>query len=110
VRMPCPVRSVDFTALGGLTFRAPDVRKFPCLELARQAAAYEGTASAVLCASDEEAVRCYLERKIKFSDIPRVIEKVLSKHKNKGNSNLTVARVLEAGLWAREETRSICCH
>jgi len=109
-RMECPVRRVDFAASGRLTFRAPDVRKFPCLGLAREAAASEGTAPAVLCASDEEAVRCYLDRKIKFSDIPRTIERVLSKHKNKGNSNLTVARVLEAGLWAREETRSICCH
>jgi len=109
-RIACPVRRVDFAASGGLTFRKPNVRKFPCLELAREAAASEGTAPAVLCASDEEAVRCYLDRKIKFSDIPRTIERVLAKHKNKGNSNLTVERVLEAGLWAREETRSMCCH
>jgi 1-deoxy-D-xylulose-5-phosphate reductoisomerase len=109
-RMPCPVGRVNFSASGGLTFRAPDVRKFPCLGIARDAAASGGTAPAVLCASDEEAVRCYLDRRIKFSDIPRTIEKVLSKHKNNGNSNLTVARVLEAGLWAREETRAICCH
>ena len=109
-RTACPVRCVDFAASGGLTFRKPDVRKFPCLGLAREAAASEGTAPAVLCASDEEAVRCYLDRKIRFSDIPRTIESVLAKHKNKGNSNLTVARVLEADLWAREEARSICYH
>lgn len=109
-RTSCPVRRVDFTEIRELRFRKPDTRKFPCLRIAREAAASGGTASAVLCAADEEAVNCYLSGKIKFSDMPRIIEKVLSKHKNKGNSNLTVARVLEAGRWAREETRSICCH
>jgi 1-deoxy-D-xylulose-5-phosphate reductoisomerase len=103
------VRRVDFTKLGSLTFRAPDVRKFPCLGLARQAARSGGTAPAVLCAADEEAVKCYLEGNIKFSGIPKTIEKVLSRHRNvKGG--MSVNDILDADAWAREEARSFCCH
>ena len=109
-RMSSPVRRVNVTGMSDLTFRKPDSRKFPCLGIAREAATSGGTASAVLCAADEEAVNCYLSGKIKFSDISRIIEKVLSKHKNKGDQNITVARVLEAGRWAKEETRLICYH
>jgi len=103
-------RSVDFVRTAGLSFRKPDDNKFPCLGMARSAARAGGTAPAVLCAADEEAVKWYLEGLIKFSDIPRVIEKVLGKNANKSGSGLTIDGVLGAVAWAKEETRSICCH
>jgi len=102
--------SVDFVRAAKLSFRKPDDRKFPCLDMARRAARLGGTAPAVLCAADEEAVKFYLDGRIKFSDIPEIIENVLSKNNNRSKSSLTVCGVLDAVSWAKEETRSICCH
>jgi 1-deoxy-D-xylulose-5-phosphate reductoisomerase len=103
------VRRVDFPKAASLGFRAPDTGKFPCLELARQAARAGGTAPAVLCAADEEVVKCYLEGNLSFSGIPKVIEKVLGRHKNKGG-RLSVENILDADAWAREEARALCYH
>lgn len=107
-RVKCPAGSVDFIRTANLSFRKPDNNKFPCLDMARQAARSGGTAPAVLCAADEEAVKWYLEGRIKFSDIPKVIGKVMAKNKTK--TDLTIGGILDAVLWAKEEMRSICCH
>ena len=74
-----------------------------------RAARAGGTAPAVLCASDEEAVKRYLEGSIKFSDIPKIIEKVLGRHRNT-RGGISVGDILDADAWAREEARSLCYH
>jgi len=103
-------RSVDFSKVGSLTFQEPDIRRFPCLELAREAVRSGGTAPAALCAADEEAVRAYLGGSIRFSEIPKVIEKVLSRHNNAIGRGLSIQNVLDAEGWAKEEARAICSH
>jgi 1-deoxy-D-xylulose-5-phosphate reductoisomerase len=60
-----------------LNFTAPDFARFPCLKLAYQALRAAGTAPAVLNAANEEAVAAFLDRRISFLSIPRVIEAVL---------------------------------
>ena len=102
------VKRIDFATARNLTFRRPDTAKFPCLRLAREAAAIGGTAPAALCAADEEAVACYLDGSIAFSGIANVIEKVLSRHKNSKKDALSVGGILNAERWAREEARSFC--
>ncbi|MCX5680338.1 MAG: 1-deoxy-D-xylulose-5-phosphate reductoisomerase, partial [Candidatus Omnitrophica bacterium] len=109
-RLISAVKPIDFISTASFSFRKPDDKKFPCLGMARSAAKAGGTAPAVLCAADEEAVKWYLEGRIRFSDIPKVIEKVLAKNKDKSKPGLTVDGVLDAVSWAKEETRSICCH
>ena len=104
------LKSVDFANVNRLSFQKPDTKKFPSLELARAAARSGGTAPAVLCSADEEAVQSYLDGDIRFSDIPKVIEKVLSKHKSVKRANLSLGDILSAGEWAKEEARAICCH
>ncbi|MDD5428249.1 MAG: 1-deoxy-D-xylulose-5-phosphate reductoisomerase [Candidatus Omnitrophica bacterium] len=104
------LKSVDFTKVKALSFRPPDGKKFPCLELARRAVRAGGTSPAALCAADEEAVRCYLEGSIKFSEIPEVIEKVISRHKNTKKTGLSIGDILDAGRRAKEEARAICYH
>ena len=101
---------VHFSRLGKLTFRAPDVKKFPCLGLARWAARHGGTAPAVICAADDEVVRNFLDRRIPFSSIPKILEKVLSRHKNNEKEVPSIREVLEAESWAKQEARSLCCH
>ena len=108
-RLTSTVEKTDFPKIGRLTFREADTKKFPCLELARRASRSGGTSPAALCAADEEAVAAYLDGHIRFSAIPKIIEKVLSRHKSiAGTPSLN--EVLYTEAWAREEARSICCH
>lgn len=102
------LNGVDFSKVAKLSFLEPDPDKFPCLNIARQAARRGGTYPAVLCASDEEVVKHYLNGRIKFSDIPKVISKVMKRHKNSSGKTLSLDDVLDAGMWAKEEVRSIC--
>ena len=68
---------LDLAALGRLTFRKPDTRRFPCLELGRAALEKGGAMPCVLNAADEVAVESFLTRRLPFGDIPRVIERVM---------------------------------
>src|SRR3954470_15043999 len=73
-RADVPVRTLDLAELGRLTFEPPDVEAFPCLRLAREAAAAGGTAPCVLNASNEIAVSAFLEGELSFLGIAEVIE------------------------------------
>ena len=99
---------VMFSETPNLTFRKPDLQKFPCLGLARRAASEGGTTPAVLCASDEEAVKMFLAGRISFLDIPKVVEMVLSRHHNVASGDYSISDVLDKEEWAREEAKSIC--
>jgi 1-deoxy-D-xylulose-5-phosphate reductoisomerase len=78
-RIASGVQSLDLTALGRLDFQAPDPRRFPCLRLAQEAAGAGGTAPAILNAANEVAVQAFLGRRIRFTDIPRVVQQVLER-------------------------------
>ena len=68
----------DVGELKRLDFAAPDLDKFPCLRLAYEAAEVGGSKTIALNAADEVAVAAFLEGEMRFTDIPRVIEQVLS--------------------------------
>jgi 1-deoxy-D-xylulose-5-phosphate reductoisomerase len=78
-RMPTSAPRLDLAQLGTLTFEAPDVDVFPALALARRALEIGGAAPAVLNAANEVAVGRFLDRRIGFLDIPRVVEDVLER-------------------------------
>lgn len=71
---------LDLAAAGRLDFQPPDMKKFPCLALAYEAGQAGGSMPAVMNAANEEAVSAFLEQKITFSDLPKVIEKVMALH------------------------------
>ena len=75
--MDVPVPRLDLAAVGALTFEEPDVEAFPCLRLARAAAAAGGTAPCVLNAADEVAVEAFLDGRIPFTAIAEVVERTL---------------------------------
>ncbi len=77
-RIDSGVAPLDLFAIARLDFQAPDERRFPCLRLARQAAEQGGTAPAMLNAANEVAVAAFLERRIRFVEIPSIIERVLN--------------------------------
>ena len=64
---------LDFTALGKMTFAKPDTSAFPLLDMARRAFFAGGACPAVLNAADEVAVGAFLNEKIRFADIPKVV-------------------------------------
>lgn len=102
-RMRSRLPTVDFIKLGTLTFMPPDMKKFPCLKMSYEAARRGGSYPVVLNAANEEAVRAFLERKIQFVRIPKIIEKVLSLHKGKQNPGLDEILLIDA--WARDKAR-----
>ena len=87
-------------AMGPLTFSEPDFQRFPCLDLAREAARRGGTMPAVLNAANEVAVGRFLDRNIRFSDIWRCVERVMNCHQVVAHPDLDA--VLQADAWARE--------
>jgi 1-deoxy-D-xylulose-5-phosphate reductoisomerase len=74
-----PTKPLDLAEVGQLTFEAPDTDRFPCLRLAREAQEQGGGAPCVLNASNEVAVHAFLEGRIRFGDIPEVVEATLER-------------------------------
>jgi len=75
---------LDLIALSKLRFAAPDARRFPCLGLAREALRRGGSLPCALNAADEVAVEAFLAQRLRFPDIPRVIERVLEQTTHTG--------------------------
>ena len=72
-RTVCPVGALDLLTCGALTFAAPDMEVFPCLALAMECARRGGTACPVMNGANEEAVAMFLDDKIGFYDIYRLV-------------------------------------
>jgi 1-deoxy-D-xylulose-5-phosphate reductoisomerase len=103
-KLPSRVSSLDLVKVGTLSFFEPDIDRFPCLQLCYDAIDSGGTAPAVLNASNEMAVEAFLEGRIGFMDIPRVVGNTLELHQN-GKGDLD--GIYEADRWAREAARGI---
>jgi len=78
-RVESGVQSLDLTQIGKLEFEPPDHVRFPSLGLARSAARAGGTAPAMLNAANEVAVQAFLDRRLNFTGIAAVIDKVLQR-------------------------------
>src|SRR5687767_2452630 len=78
---------LDLTRLGALRFERPDVERFPCLALAYRALRAGGTLPAALNAANEEAVKAFLGGRLRLTDIPRVIERVMDAHETRPASS-----------------------
>ncbi len=96
---------LDWSNITGLTFEPPDLAAFPCLKLAIEAGKNGGTYPAVLCGADELAVELFLSQRIRFTDIARLIEQVLTEHKS--TAHPTLEEIMAADNWAREKVRQI---
>ncbi|HKV46405.1 MAG TPA: 1-deoxy-D-xylulose-5-phosphate reductoisomerase [bacterium] len=107
VRYPSPLSRFDLRTLGTLNFEAPDLVRFPCLDLARQALALGGTAPAALNAANEVAVGLFLDRRIRFPDIARLVRRVLDGHRPVAVTSLDV--VLGADREARARAEAAAC-
>ncbi len=100
-RLQPPVKPINLVEIGKLTFEKPDTDRFPALKLAYDALKMNGSYPAILNASNEVAVYAFLEGKIRFTDIPKVVENVMEKHRPVSGD--TLEELLDADRWAREE-------
>ena len=78
-RRESPTKPLDLGAIGKLTFHSVPKQRFPALDFAYTALKMGGVAPAIINAADEIAVQRFLENKIKFTQIPKIIEQALSK-------------------------------
>ena len=102
-RIGSGVEFLDLIQAARLDFQAPDPQRFPCLRLAAEAARCGGLAPVWLNAADEEAVAAFLDRRLRFGDIARVIEQVMNSYS--GGEMIDLAAVLAADAQARELTQ-----
>lgn len=104
-RRPMAGKRVDFFELGQLTFEAPDMETFRGLALAYQAARTGGSLPTVFNAANEKAVALLLEEKIRFVQIPELIQACMEEHKL--IENPTVEQILQAEAETYEQVRKV---
>lgn len=102
-RINSGVSALDLFQVGQLDFEAPDILRFPCLRLAREAAEAGGTAAVLLNAANEVAVEAFLERRIRFDQISVIIDAVLNAEPNGPVPDLE--HVIQADQRARQLAR-----
>jgi 1-deoxy-D-xylulose-5-phosphate reductoisomerase len=103
-RYEAVVKKMDFFDLGCLTFEKPDTSTFKPLKLAYEAGKIGGTMPAILNAANEEAVKLFIHKKIRFLDIGDILEESMNKFNVKKSYELE--EVLELDLEVKEYVRS----
>ena len=98
-------KSLNLAETRNLEFKTPDFERFPCLKYAYEAGEIGGTLQAVMNAANEIAVHSFLENKIRFLDIPRLIRKMMDNHNSIKSPSLN--DILEADRKTKEEARRI---
>ena len=104
-RIESGVEKLDFFAISKLEFEQPDYERFPCLRLAEESIRKGGTAPAILNAANEVAVASFLDNKLKFTDIPFIVEQTLKNLTSRVAESLK--EILEDDLSARKEAEQL---
>lgn len=104
-RLETSWKKLNLVELRELTFELPDLDRFPALKIAMEAGRRGASYPTVLNASDETAVELFLNRRIKFTDIPILVEEVMCRHNPTFIDSLDT--VMEIDSWARKETVNI---
>ena len=106
-RLSLDLPSLDLAATARLDFEEPDRKRFPALDLARQALAGSEAAPAVLNAANEETVAAFLEGRISVPEICGINGRVLDAHLAEAEGAVvdSLDQVLAADAWARERAR-----
>jgi 1-deoxy-D-xylulose-5-phosphate reductoisomerase len=106
-RAPVSAARLDLAALGGLTFEAPDLTRFPALNLCRAALRAGAGATNALNAANEVAVEAFLAGRIRFLDIGRLVEEVMGSAGFNAKTPSSFDEVAVADLAAREAARKL---
>ena len=92
--------SLDLIKIGSFTFEAPDLNRFPCINLAYQALKQGGTTPAVLNVANEQSVYRFLDGNIGFMEIPEIIEKACEVHE--WNTHPSLDELVHLEKWATD--------
>ncbi|MDA1306225.1 MAG: 1-deoxy-D-xylulose-5-phosphate reductoisomerase, partial [Acidobacteria bacterium] len=103
-RWPAPVAPLDLHHMGPLEFAPPDRHRFPCLQLAYDALDHGGAWPVVLNAANEIAVEAFLDERLRFVDIPRVVAQALDAAGRETSVPASLADVREVDAWARRHS------
>ncbi|PWZ32257.1 1-deoxy-D-xylulose 5-phosphate reductoisomerase, chloroplastic [Zea mays] len=98
---------LDLCKLGSLTFRAPDNVKYPSMDLAYAAGRAGGTMTGVLSAANEKAVELFIDEKISYLDIFKVVELTCNAHRNELVTSPSLEEIVHYDLWARRYAASL---
>ena len=107
-RIACGSQPINLAQIGALTFEEPDLERFPCLGLARQALQAGDNYCTILNAANEEAVALFLQHKIAFGDIPEIVAMALEGTPHKAGNDLNTIFMADnlarqtAQKWATE--------
>lgn len=105
-RMESGVERLNLFDVTRLNFEKPDLDRFPCLGLARQAMSEGGTATAILNAANEVAVEQFLRGHIRYTEIPDVVKKTLDEVGSQPADS--IEHILDADKRAREYAGDCC--
>lgn len=92
---------LDFVKMGDLTFRTPDDAKYPSMKLAYASGRAGGTMTGVMSAANEQAVELFLEEKIGYLDIMKVVEACCEAHQKELVGAPTLEEIVHYDQWAR---------
>ncbi|PWA81903.1 1-deoxy-d-xylulose-5-phosphate reductoisomerase 1 [Artemisia annua] len=109
-RIPCSEVTwprLDLCKLGSLTFKEPDNLKYPSMDLAYSAGRAGGTMTGVLSAANEKAVEMFIDEKISYLDIFKVVELTCEKHQAELVAAPSLEEIVHYDLWAREYAASV---
>jgi 1-deoxy-D-xylulose-5-phosphate reductoisomerase len=108
-RYPTEVKALRLEEIRTLEFHEPDFRRFPCLELVLEAGRRGGSWPAVMNGANEAAVRAFLDGRLPFTGIARVIEGVMGSyagHSSNGHGP-SLEDILAADTWARARAEEV---
>ena len=94
-RMTLGTERLNLAEIARLEFQTPDLERFPCLRLGFDAAKMGGSAPVVLNAANEEVVAAFLEGAIRFTQIPAIIETVMSKMPCEAAASLAIIQEID---------------
>jgi 1-deoxy-D-xylulose-5-phosphate reductoisomerase len=96
---------LDFVKMGDLTFRAPDHQKYPSMAVAYAAGRAGGTMTGVLSAANEQAVEFFLEERVGYLDIIRLVEAACEEHRRELVGAPSLEEIVHYDEWARRFVR-----
>ena len=106
-RVPCEWPRLDLCKYGSLTFKEPDHAKYPSMKLCYAAGRAGGSMTGVLSAANEKAIELFIEEKISYLDIFKVVELTCEKHQSELVAVPSLEEILHYDAWAREYTASL---
>ena len=104
-RRKAVAKRLNFYEINSLSFEKPDIETFKCLKLAYEVGKEGKLAPCILNGANEEAVALLLERKIRFLDIPKIIEEALENFKEEKTKEVTLENVIDLDNRVREYIR-----